>query len=136
MAPPGSSHLVAFGSRGVQPQEGIASDKLDSALADLARHAARVRPGHALQDLRALNPAARFRQSPSAAEPLVLVDAVTRGDAGRLKSALQRLGLQRAALYSNDVGGWLPLSQSRGGRRAAPSCTRYARPCRTPTPAR
>jgi len=111
MAPPGSSHLVAFGSRGVQPQEGIASGKLDSALADLARHAARVRPGHALQDLRALNPAARFRQSPSAAEPLVLVDAVTRGDAGRLKTALQRLGLQRSALYSNDVGGWLPLSQ-------------------------
>jgi hypothetical protein len=58
-----------------------------------------------------LNPAARFMQPTSSAVPLVLIDAVTTGDPQKLKSALVGLGLQRAAQYSNDVGGWLPVDQ-------------------------
>ena len=38
------------------------------------------------------------------------VDAITRGDPQQLKAALVRLGLQRPAVYLNDVGGWLPVS--------------------------
>jgi len=41
----------------------------------------------------------------------VLIDAVTRGDPQQLKAALVALGLQHPAVYSNDVGGWLPVSQ-------------------------
>src|ERR1700692_1129656 len=72
---PGTAHLLAFGSRGAQPR-GAAGAKFDGALADLSRHAARARPDHAIEDLRALAPAARFQTS-SDATPLVLIDAVT-----------------------------------------------------------
>jgi len=41
----------------------------------------------------------------------VAIDAVTRGDPQRLRAALERLGLQQGSVYSNDVGGWLPVSQ-------------------------
>ncbi len=41
----------------------------------------------------------------------MLIDAITRGDTQQLKTALVGLGLQRAAQYSNDVGGWLPVDQ-------------------------
>jgi hypothetical protein len=41
---------------------------------------------------------------------MVAVDAITRGDPQRLKEALVSLGLQRASVYANDVGGWLPVS--------------------------
>ena len=88
-----------------------AAAKLDSVLADLARHASRVRPDHALGDLHALSPAARFTTSKSTAMPLVAIDAVTRGDAGDLEAALAGLGLEHPSVYSNDVGGWLPVSQ-------------------------
>ena len=43
--------------------------------------------------------------------PLVLIDAVTRGDPQQLKAALVALGLKHPAVYSNDVGGWLPVTQ-------------------------
>src|ERR1019366_6078364 len=78
LATPGIAHLQAFGSRSAQQRESAASGKLDAALADL----------------HALNPAARFMQPSIAAAPLVLIDAVTRGDPQRLKTALQSLGLQ------------------------------------------
>jgi hypothetical protein len=108
---PGSAHLHAFGSRSPQQRHSAAGAKYDAALADLARHASLARPDHALQDLRALAPAVHFRQSAADAAPLVLIDAVTRGDAAQLKSALVALGLQHAAVYSNDVSGWLPVTQ-------------------------
>ena len=111
LATPGIAHLQAFGSRSAQQRESAASGKLDAALADLTRHTALVRPDHALADLHALNPAARFMQPSIAAAPLVLIDAVTRGDPQRLKTALQSLGLQKASVYRNDVGGWLPVTQ-------------------------
>ena len=42
---------------------------------------------------------------------MVAIDAVTRGDAHELEAALLGLGLEHPAVYSNDVGGWLPVSQ-------------------------
>jgi Subtilase family len=107
----GDARLVAVGSRSAAQRSAGSATKLDSILADLSRHAALVRPSHALEDLHSLSPAARFAQVSVKATPMVLIDAVTRGDPQQLKSALVGLGLQRAALYSNDVGGWLPVNQ-------------------------
>jgi subtilisin family serine protease len=106
----GGAQLMAFGGRSAAQRESASDAKLDPALADLSRHLHRVRSERALEDLHSLSPAARFRQSASAG-PLVAVDAVTRGDPARLKEALLRLGLQRPAVYSNAVGGWLPVSR-------------------------
>jgi Subtilase family len=108
---PGQAPLHAFGSRGAQQRQSTAGAKFDGALADLSRHAAMARTDHAVEDLRSLAPAVRFKQTTADAEPLVLVDAVTRGDPQLLKAALIALGLQHPAVYSNDVGGWLPVSQ-------------------------
>jgi len=110
-APPGTAHLLAFGSRSAQQSHTAAGAKFDGALADLSRHAARARPDHVIEDLRSLAPAVRFKQTSPGAAPLVLIDAVTRGDPERLKAALVTLGLQHPAIYSNDVGGWLPVAQ-------------------------
>jgi hypothetical protein len=108
---PGSARLHAFGSRSAQQRLSPSGSKYDAALADLSRHAALARPDHALEDLRAMAPAVKFNQSAADAAPLVLIDAVTRGDPQQLKAALVELGLQRAAVYSNDVSGWLPVTQ-------------------------
>ncbi len=48
----------------------------------------------------------------------MLIDAVTRGDPQQLKAALVALGLQHPAVYSNDVGGWLPVTQLDAAQRA------------------
>jgi hypothetical protein len=108
---PGTAPLHAFGSRSAQQRQSAAGAKFDGALADLSRHAALVRPDHAIEDLISLAPAVRFKQTASDAAPLVLIDAVTRGDPQQLKAALVALGLQHPAMYSNDVGGWLPVTQ-------------------------
>jgi len=107
--PPGTAHLMAFGGRSADQLTGTDA-KLDAALADLVRHADRARADHALEDLHSLSPAARFSRGPDGSA-LVAVDAVTRGDPQRLKAALLELGLQRVAVYGNDVGGLLPVSQ-------------------------
>jgi hypothetical protein len=107
---PGRAQLYAIGTRSMAQRRGAAA-KLDSVLADLARHAARVRPDHALGDLRALSPAARFTTSKSTAMPLVAIDAVTRGDVRDLEADLASLGLEHPSAYANDVGGWLPVAQ-------------------------
>jgi hypothetical protein len=104
-------HLVAFGSRSPAQWHSATLGKLDGALADLTRHTYRVRAGHALEDLHSLSPAARFAQARDNSEPLVLVDAVTRGDPQRLLAALLSLGLEHPSVYSNDVSGWLPVRQ-------------------------
>jgi len=109
--PAGSAPLRAFGARGARPNQSAGAARLDGVLADLARHAALARPSHLLSDLQTLSPAARFRQSAADASPLVLVDAVTTGDAQRLKTALMALGLQQPSVFANDVGGWLPVTQ-------------------------
>src|ERR1700722_9653360 len=108
---PGTAHLLAFGSRSAQQQRSAAGAIFDGALAELTRHAALARPDHAIEDMRSLAPAMRFKQTSPGATPLVLIDAVTRGDPEQLKAALVSLGLQHPAVYSNDVGGWLPVAQ-------------------------
>jgi hypothetical protein len=107
---PGQAPLYAIGTRS-SAQRGGSAAKLDSVLADLARHAPKARPDHALADLHALSPAARFTTSTSTGMPLVAIDAVTRGDARALEALLMSLGLEHPAVYSNDVGGWLPVSR-------------------------
>jgi Subtilase family len=108
---PGSARLHAFGSRSARQRHSAAGAKFDGALADLSRHAALARSEHALEDLRSLAPAVRFKLTAAGATPLVLVDAVTRGDPQQLQAALVALGLQHPSVYSNDVSGWLPVTQ-------------------------
>ncbi len=107
----GSARLVVVGSRSAEQRRSATASKLDSVLADLSRHVARARPEHLLEDLHSLSPAARFSAAAVTGAPLVLIDAVTRGSPELLKAALLELGLQRAAVYSNDVGGWLPVDR-------------------------
>jgi len=108
---PGHSQLHIAGSRSMQQRHSATGSKFDASLAEISRHVGGVRPGHAVEDLHALNPAARFTQPANGSTPLVLIDAITTGDPQKLKSALVGLGLQRPSQYSNDVGGWLPVDQ-------------------------
>jgi Subtilase family len=108
---PGPSMLHIAGSRSAQQRDSAGGAKFDASLAEIARHVSGLRPETALQDLHALNPAARFSRPANTSSPLVLIDAITTGDPQRLKAALVGLGLQRASQYSNDVGGWLPVDQ-------------------------
>ncbi len=108
---PGVAHLRAFGGRSLAQTQSVSGRKLDGALADLSRHLGGVRAASALSDLRGLSPAARFSVDPMDAVSRVLIDAVTRGDPQKLKTALEGLGLTHSALYSNDVSGWLPVAQ-------------------------
>jgi hypothetical protein len=107
----GTSSLHVAGSRSAQQRESAAASKFDASLAEIARHVSSLRPGFALEDLHALNPAAKFSHPANSSTPLVLIDAITKGDPQKLKAALVGLGLQRASQYSNDVGGWLPVDQ-------------------------
>jgi len=108
--PTGRAPLMAFGGRSAAQELSGLGGKLDAALADLAHPTSRVRAAHALEDLRSLSPAARFMQHGAAGEPLVAVDAVTRGNPELLEAALVSLGLEHPAVFGNDVGGWLPVS--------------------------
>lgn len=103
--------MRAYGVRGADQSLGAGAAKFDGALNDLVRHAGLARPGHELVDLHALSPAARFRQVAANEGPMVLVDAITRGDPQQLKARLVGLGMRGASAFSNDVGGWLPVSQ-------------------------
>ena len=108
---PGSAPLYVVGTRSAEQRQSAIGGNMDSILADLSRHAALARPDHTLADLHALSPAARFLQRAANATPLVLIDATTRGSPQQLQAALVGLGLEHAALYANDVGGWLPVNQ-------------------------
>ena len=110
-ATPGNAQLRAYGGRSAQQRRDANNGKFDGALADLSRHAALASPSHVLADLHSMSPAARFKLDADGATPLVSIDAVTRGDPQALKAALEALGLERAAVFANDVGGWLPVSQ-------------------------
>ena len=107
---PGSASLHAFGGRSSAQRQSPSGRKLDAALADLTSHLSLARPGHELADLHSMSPAAHFKSAASG-EPMIAIDAVTRGNPQQLKAALVSLGLTGAAVYSNDVGGWLPVSQ-------------------------
>ncbi len=107
----GHGRLYVVGTRSAQQRESAVAAKLDSVLADLSRHAALARPDHVLADLHSLSPAARFSQTSANGTPLVSIDATTRGNPQQLESVLIGLGLTHAAVYANDVGGWLPVNQ-------------------------
>jgi hypothetical protein len=108
----GASALHVFGDgRSARQRLGGRGAKLDSALAELTSHVNPASSQSAVADLHSISPAARFIQRSSDATPLVLVDAVTRGDPQQLKNALVALGLQNPSVYSNDVSGWLPVTQ-------------------------
>lgn len=110
-ATPGTAQLRAFGGRSAEQRHNGTTAKFDGSLADLSRHAAAASANHLLADLHSMSPAAHFKLAADGATPLVAVDAVTRGDAGQLKAALEALGLEHATVYANDVGGWLPVPQ-------------------------
>jgi uncharacterized membrane protein YgcG len=103
--------LRVFGVRGVSAALGVGAAKFDGALNDLVRHAGTARQASLLTDLQAMSPGTRIRRIAGEASPLVLVDAVTRGDPQLLKARLVALGMRGASVFSNDVGGWLPISQ-------------------------
>ena len=103
--------LRVFGAAPSAAARRLGADRLDGALAEIAQRYAGISVDHPLADLRSINPAARFRLSAPLATPEVLIDAVTTSDAQALKRALLALGLRDVAVFSNDVGGWLPLDQ-------------------------
>jgi hypothetical protein len=115
------SPITAGATSGTQPQLkvfGIPSTtssahgaKLDSSLREISQRYPAVSSAHAMRDLHQINPAARFRLSTPLSGPQVLVDAITTGDPQALKASLESLGLQDAAVFVNDVGGWLPVDQ-------------------------
>jgi Subtilase family len=107
---PGVAVLRASGSRSAQQVHDVHARKFDATLADLSRHAGGLHGADPLRDMRSLNPAAKFAMPRAGSQPLVLIDAVTRGDPQQLLQALTALGLQRSAVYSNDVSGWLPVA--------------------------
>jgi hypothetical protein len=111
VAAPGRAQLRAVGGRDAQQRRSSRSAKFDGTLADLSRHAVLLKPGSGLAELHFMSPAARFKRAADGVTPLVSIDAVTVGDPQALKAALVGLGMEHAAVYANDVGGWLPIAQ-------------------------
>lgn len=103
--------LRAFGARNPRHQLVVGGSKLDGVLSELSGHLNISDAKVALTDLRSISPAAKFMQRSTDATPLVLVDAITRGDAQQLKDSLVALGLQNPSVYLNDVSGWLPVNK-------------------------
>jgi len=106
-----SARLTVFG---VPQQSGVPSApsaKVDGSLKQIAQRYPSLSTEHPLSDLRSMNPAARFRLSSPLNTPEVSIDAIATGDPQTLKSALQKLGMSDVSVFSNDVGGWLPVNQ-------------------------
>jgi subtilisin family serine protease len=108
---PARPQLHFSGGRTAQQRLSPTGQKLDAALAELTQTVSTARSTPTVAELHLLNPAAKFIQRASDPTPLVSVDAITRGDPQQLKQELEQLGLQKAAVYSNDVGGWLPVDK-------------------------
>jgi hypothetical protein len=108
VSPVGTAPLHAYGGRTLQ-QRAAAPGRMDAALAGIAASATTA-PAPAIADLRAMNPAARFRPGSAGAAAEVAIDAATRGDPQQLEAALVALGLEHPAVFANAVGGWLPVS--------------------------
>ncbi len=117
--------LRVFGAAPPAAARPLGANRLDGALAEIAQRYIGISGNHPLADLRSINPAARFRLSAPLATPEVLIDAVTTGDPQALERALLALGLRDVAVFSNDIGGWLPLDQI--ARAASLTQLRYAR---------
>lgn len=106
--------LTVFGIPQTAATSSVAlhAGKLDGTLTSLAQSYPSISASeHPIQSLHALNPAAHFRLSTPTTTPEVLVDVVTQGDPQALKAELANLGMRNIAVYLNDVGGWLPVSQ-------------------------
>ncbi|MDR3416284.1 MAG: S8 family serine peptidase [Nevskia sp.] len=105
--------LRAFGVSSLpaqaRTQTGLA--KLDGGLIEAWQRLQQAPPAGALNQLSGLDPSLRLRLNPPLAVPQIAVDAVTKGDPQALRQALVGLGLQEPSVFSNDVGGWLPLDQ-------------------------
>jgi hypothetical protein len=108
---PARPQLHFSGGRTAQQRLSPTGQKLDAALAELTQTVSTASSPPTVAELHLLNPAAKFIQRASDLTPLVSVDATTRGDPRQLKQELEQLGLQKAAVYSNDVGGWLPVDK-------------------------
>lgn len=109
VAPAARPHAVGVG---VLPREApLSQRKLDGSLREVEQRYPELIGGNALRALRALNPSARFRLLTTESIPRVLVDAVADRDTRALRLALERLGFITTATFSNDVGGWLPVSE-------------------------
>jgi hypothetical protein len=111
IATPGRAQLRAVGGRDAQQRRSPLNAKFDGTLADLSRHAVPLKPGSGLAELHSMSPATRFKLGADGVTPLVSIDAVTVGDPQALKAALVGMGMEHAAVYANDVGGWLPIAQ-------------------------
>jgi Subtilase family len=103
------AHLTVFG--GATTAASFEARKLDGSLKAISQHYSTISAAHPLRDLHEMNPAARFRLSTPLTTPQILVDAITLGNPQSLKASLESLGLEDAAVFSNDVGGWLPVDQ-------------------------
>src|SRR6202012_1569989 len=89
----------------------IQAGRLDGPLTDVAQRYPTVSTAHPIRDLHAINPAVHFRLTTPLTTPEVLIDAIATGDPQALKTSLEALGLRNSAVFSNDVGVWLPVNQ-------------------------
>jgi hypothetical protein len=105
------NHLTVFGVPHAAATGHVLASKLDGALAEIAQRYPTISADRPLSSLHSINPAARFRLSIPLAVPEVALDAITTGNPRDLVSALRGLGLRDVAVFSNDVGGWLPVDQ-------------------------
>src|SRR3569833_631553 len=108
---PRRPHLHFSGGRTAQQRLSPNGQKLDAALAELTQQVSTAATQPTVAELHVLNPAAKFVQRASDPTPLVSIDAITHGDPQQLKQELVQLGLQLSSVYSNDVGGWLPVDK-------------------------
>jgi len=107
-----AAQLTVFGvPQKASSATAVQAGRLDGSLTDVAQRYSTVSSTHPIRDLHAINPAARFRLSTPLTSPEVLIDAIAIGDPQALKTSLQNLGLRDVAVFSNDVGGWLPVDQ-------------------------
>ncbi|MDB6011308.1 MAG: choice-of-anchor domain [Gammaproteobacteria bacterium] len=105
------TRLTVFGVPQNSASVAVPAGKLDGSLTDVAQRYPTVAADHPIRDLHAINPAARFRLSNPLMTPEIAIDAIASGDPQALKTALENLGLRDVAVFSNDVGGWLPVDK-------------------------
>lgn len=109
-----TSHLAVFGISQATTSSSVpvAPGRLDNTLTAVAQAYPSISTSdHPIAGLHSVNPAAHFRISTPTTTPEVLVDVITKGDPQNLKAELTSLGMRDIAVFSNDVGGWLPVDQ-------------------------
>jgi Subtilase family len=107
-------HLAVFSVHPSTTSSSVAvtAGRLDNTLTAVAQaYPSMSTSDHPIASLHAVNPAAHFRLETPTTTPEVLVDVITKGDPQNLKAELAGLGMRDIAVFSNDVGGWLPVDQ-------------------------